>query len=223
MNLKEAYQYQNYIGCLFDQVISYLAVDAYVTSTERTHFRSRACETAADETLVDNMERPFGNVSVDMLCAFGCCLIDERETLGAAISNSKHLASVGIFGEDSVDLDANLSANKSRHALINAFSHMVSLKPEVVRKHTGKDYNFNAEGNQVTYFYPIEDKVTIDFDRDKLRAALKLMKEHSMKISYDAERVMLNTSVLFTPKFDVTDSFADALDAFVASNTTAPA
>lgn len=215
MNLKEAYQYQNYIGTLFGNAVSYLSSEAYVTNTVRTHYKSRA-SAADDETTIETVARPFGSVPVSTLAAFACALVKEREELGVAISNAKHLASVGVW-EDGVELDAQLAANKFRHTLIGAFDTMLKIKPEVTRKSCIRDYTFNAEGNQTPYYYPAEDVVTIDFDRNKLRESVKLLKQQADNVSFAADKAMLTTAVNFTPSFDIADSFDDALAAYVDS------
>lgn len=217
MNLKEAYQYQNYIGTLFGDAVSYLSNEAYVTNTVRTHYKSRA-SAADDETTIETVARPFGSVPVSTVAAFACALVKEREELGIAISHAKHLASVGVW-EDGIDLDAQLAANKFRHMLIGAFQTMLKIKPEVTRKSSIRDFTFNAEGNQTPYYYPAEDVVTIDFDRNKLRESVKLLNQQADNVSFSADKAMLNAAVNFTPTFDIADSFDDALAAY-ANNVT---
>lgn len=214
MNLKESYQYQNHIMSLFAQTYANLSCDAYMTRTERTHCRSKAAEGATDETLDESMERPFGCVPVDAVIDFAGALIVERTELGAAITDAKYRAKIASFGGDDIDLDAELSANKSRHQLITRMEHLAEIKPEIVRKSTAKDYKFNAEGNQTPYFYPVEDKVVIDFSRDTLCAKLKVLKEVASTLSMRAEKAMLDTQVQFAPRFDIHDSYLDTLTAY---------
>lgn len=214
MNLKESYQYQNHITSLFAQTYASLGSNAYVTRTERTHCRSKAAEGAIDETVDENMERPFGNVPVDAVIDFACALIAERTDLGAAITDAKYRAKIVSFSGDDIDLDAELSANKFRHQLIARLENMADIKPEVIRKSTAKDYKFNAEGNQAPYFYPVEDKIVIDFNRDDLCAKRKKIKEVASAMSMRAEKAMLDTNVEFAPKFDIHDSYLDTLTKF---------
>ena len=216
MNLKESYQYQNHLMSLFTQTYSNLGCDHYVTKTSRAHLRSKAAEGAVDETLDESVERPFGDIPVDAVIDFAGALITERTNLGAAITDAKYRAKISVFGSDSIDLDAELAANKSRHQLIGKLAHLADIKPEVVRKTTAKDYKFNAEGNQTPYFYPVEDKVVIDFNRDTLCAKLKVLKESADAISMRAEKAMLDTQVQFAPKFDIHDSYLDTLTAYAA-------
>lgn len=215
MNLKEAYQYQNYVGGLFTQVAGYLSYDNNITRKECMHYRSRAAEGANDETTDETVERPFGDIPVDTLIAFAYALINERVHLGAAITDAKYCAKLTF--ERGIDLDAELSANKSRHQLISKLERMAAIKPETIRKCTGKDYKFNAEGNQTMYVYNTEEKVTIDFDREQLRTTLKQLREIAMEKSMSAEKAMLDTEVQFVPSFDMTDSFSDTLSAFAVS------
>ena len=215
MNLKEAYQYQNYIGVLFGQTLAYLQ-PMYVTTTTRTHYKSKAINNIEDEVINESLERPFGDVSVDALIDFAAALIEEKVTLGAAITDAKYNAKITYF-DDGIDLDAELSANKSRHSMVTKLQTLAEIKPKITRKSSAKDYCFNAEGNQTSYTYPIEDVVTIDFDRDHLKSILKDLKETSMNKSMRADKAMLDTKVSFEPSFDINDSYADTLKAFITS------
>jgi len=217
MNLKESYQYQNYLSMLFTQTNSYLGLEHIITNTIRTHYKSKVCDGANDETVDETVERPFGNVSVDTLIDFVCAIIEERTKLGVAIADAKGMAKYTVHIDD-FDIDAELSANKYRHQLIANLTYMADRKEEVIRKSKGFDYKFNAEGNQVEYFYPVEDKITIAFDRNKLRATLKALKNEANTKSMLADKVMLNTVVHFEPAFDVNDSYMDALNAFDRRN-----
>lgn len=212
MNLKESYQYQNYLGGLLHTALSYLGTPMYVTKTSRKHTRSAANPEGVDETTIETIERPFGDIPVDTLIEFAILIVREREWLGAAIAQAK-AAAKNDFGEH-IDIDAMLSANKSSHLLISQMTKMAAIKPLVVTKNYAADYKFNAEGNQTTYRYPIEDIVEIDFDRNALREKLKTMQENANRISMASEKAMLTTEVAYYPQFDQTDGFLDALRAF---------
>lgn len=217
MNLKESYQYQNFLKELYTQTYMNLR-ELNVVKTVRTHYRSRAAEGAIDETVDETTARPFGDVPVDAVISFTDAIICERERLSSAISDAKHCAKIDIPGCNGIDLDAELSANKLRYQMITRLESLAALKPETVRKSTGKDFKFNAEGNQTAYTYPVEEVVSVDFNRDELRSYLKHLKTIAAERSMRAEKAMLETSVNFEPTFDMSDNYMDVLTAYAVEH-----
>lgn len=208
MNLKESYQYQNFLKQLFTSAYVSLR-EMNVVKTMRAHYRSRAAEGAVDETVDETPSRPFGDIPVDAVIGFVDAIICERERLASAITSAKFVAKT-----DSLDLDAALSANKQRYQLIQKLESLAEIKPEMIKKSTGLDYKFNVEGNQTAYHYPIEETITIDFDHQQVRAYLKELKAKAAARSMQAEKAMLETIVDFEPQFDMNDSYMDTLTAF---------
>ena len=216
MNLKESYQYQNFLKELFNQTHMFLR-EMYAAKTMRTHYRSRAVDGLNDETVDETTARPFGDIPVDALIGFADAVVIERELLAEAITNAKFVAKQAC-----VDLDATLSANKQRHQLITKLECLMGIKPVDTRKSTQKDFKLNAEGNQTPYYYPAEDVITVDFNRDSVRDYLKQLKALTSERSMKAEKAMLETDVAFEPQFDVNDNYLDALRAFAVANRFMP-
>lgn len=211
MNLKESYQYQNFLKQLFTSAYMSLR-EINVVKTMRRHCRSRAAEGAVDETIDETPARPFGDIPVDAVIGFIDAIIVERERLASAITSAKYVAKT-----DALDLDAVLSANKQRYQFIQKLESLVEIKPEAVNKSTCKDFKFNAEGNQTAYYYPCEDVVTADFDRQQVKEYLKTLKALAAERSMQAEKVMLGTTVDFSPMFDINDNYLDTLTAFAVA------
>ena len=222
MNLKESYQYQNFLKDLYMQAYMGLR-ELNVVKTVRSHYRSRAAEGALDETVDETTARPFGDIPVDALISFTDSVITERERLSSAISDAKYRAKLDVLGCSGIDLDAELSANKLRYQMITRLESLAALKPETVRKSTGKDFKFNAEGNQTAYTYPVEEVVSVDFNRDNLRGYLKQLKTVAAERSMRAEKAMLETSVGFEPAFDMSDNYMDILTAYAVKHEFMPA
>ena len=217
MNLKESYQYQNFLKELFTQAYMGLR-ELNVVKTVRTHYRSRVAEGAIDETVDETTVRPFGDIPVDAVIAFTDAIIEERKLLAEAISDTKSRIKMSYPGYTGIDLDAELSANKLRYQMITRLESLAAIKPEMVRKSTSKDFKFNAEGNQTAYTYPVEEVVSIDFNRDSLREYLKHLKTVAAERSMAAEKAMLINTVNFEPHFDQNDSYMDILTAYAVEH-----
>ena len=120
----------------------------------------------------------------------------ERERLGAAISKAK-------AGMD-FNLDGAVDGNKSRRAFLSMLQELANRKStHELEKGEGRGYVFNNEGNQTPYFYDIDRIMTIDYDRNKVRAMVKELQRKSDEVSIQIDEALLQTHVNYTPRFDL--------------------
>lgn len=90
----------------------------------------------------------------------------EKERLGLAIGRAK-------AGMD-FNLDAAVDANKSRRSFLFMLQSLANRKSShELQKGEGRGYVFNNDGNQTSYCYDIDRIMTIDYDRNKVRAMVK--------------------------------------------------
>ena len=195
MNLKEAFQAQNKIGELLDYISFYLSnVDNVMTVTEK-HLRSKALAGQQDDS-VDVSRKSEEMFEVGKLIDIWQQLMNEKEQLGLAIGKAK----AGM----SFNLDAAVDANKSRRAFLVTMQRLANRKSShELQKGEGKGYVFNNDGNQTTYCYDIDRIMTIDYDRNKVRAMVKELTRESDEVSIKIDEALLHTQVDYEPKFDL--------------------
>ena len=195
MNLKEAFQTQNKIGELMSYINRYLSdADNVMTITEK-HLRSKALAGQQDDT-VDVSRKADEGFDVGRLLGIWRELMGEKERLGAAIGKAK-------AGMD-FNLDAAVDANKSRRAFLGMLQELANRKSShELQKGEGRGYVFNNDGNQTSYCYDIDRILTIDYDRNKVRAMVKELNRSSDEVSIKIDEALLQTQVDYAPKFDL--------------------
>ena len=195
MNLKEAFQAQNKISELMLYINRYLSdADNVMTITEK-HLRSKALAGQQDDT-VDVSRKADEGFDVGRLLGIWQELMEEKERLGAAIGKAK--AGMGF------NLDAAVDANKSRRAFLGMLQELANRKSShELQKGEGRGYVFNNDGNQTSYCYDIDRILTIDYDRNKVRAMVKELNRSSDEVSIKIDEALLQTQVDYALKFDL--------------------
>lgn len=195
MNLKEAFQAQNKISELMSYINRYLSdADNVMTITEK-HLRSKALAGQKDDT-VDVSRKADEGFDVGRLLGIWQELMEEKERLGAAIGKAK--AGMGF------NLDAAVDANKSRRAFLGMLQELANRKSShELQKGEGRGYVFNNDGNQTSYCYDIDRILTIDYDRNKVRAMVKELNRSSDEVSIKIDEALLQTQVDYALKFDL--------------------
>lgn len=203
MILKEAFQYMNYLDRMVESGYSYIKDREFVTSTEQRHIKSKADKEAINEVIV--VPKPY-NVSfmpmavIDMISE----IIRERETLSQVIYSVKK--------KSDFDIDQAISINKKKQDFIRYLTRMSLIKPSNEMT-SGTGYKFNVNGDQTAYKYDIEEVTTIDFDRKAIKSIIKKLTDQTEAVSKEHDRFMILTEVDFTPKWNMTDSLEDILEA----------
>ena len=195
MNLKEAFQAQNKLSDLMDYITRYLSDEDNVMTVTEKHLRSKALKGQPDESIDVSCKAEEG-FDVGRLLGIWEELMAERERLGAAISKAK-------AGMD-FNLDGAVDGNKSRRAFLSMLQELANRKStHELEKGEGRGYVFNNEGNQTPYFYDIDRIMTIDYDRNKVRAMVKELQRKSDEVSIQIDEALLQTHVNYTPRFDL--------------------
>ena len=195
MSLKEAFQVQNKISESMSYINRYLSdADNVMTITEK-HLRSKALAGQQDDT-VDVSRKADEGFDVGRLLGIWQELMEEKERLGAAIGKAK--AGMGF------NLDAAVDANKSRRAFLGMLQELANRKSShELQKGEGRGYVFNNDGNQTSYCYDIDRILTIDYDRNKVRAMVKELNRSSDEVSIKIDEALLQTQVDYALKFDL--------------------
>ena len=207
MNLKEAFRYQNYLYDVIEQVQVYLMQEENLVKITKRHLRSKADPEAADETEVLEPDAAFIPSEMPGLLI---ALINERQTLAAAIAKSK----ARVASEQGFDIDAALDGNKLRQRSAGIFSSILSRKTQL-KKELGTAYRINAEGNQSPYVYEIEITAEEVYSRKALSSLLVQITEESEAASAAADSVMITAQVDFTPTYHLTDTLENVFSVYM--------
>lgn len=199
MNLKEAYTYANRLEDLYSTAINYLTSKTFITNTTQKHLRSKSNPEVADETIV--VEKPNAiEFTPSQVVDFAIKLIDEKENLANAIAVAKSKAEINV--------DNAISINKSKQRFMRVLTGMANIKSTTTRDQSS-DFRFNVNNEQVRYYYPVENIVSIDFDRNNVRNLAKKYAAETEKVSATLDSIVINTQIEFTPTFDINDTFED--------------
>ena len=201
MNLKESYRYANYLDSLLNTAYTYLRNKGFVTTTTENHLRSKANADAQDEKI--EVQKPFDvDFTPNQVIDFVVDVLAEKEALVDAIANAKACAEINI--------DNAIAMNKKKQGFVNILSSLANIKPSE-KQRNGSDYKFNAEGNQVQYYYTVVETVGIDYDRKSVRALSKKLLKETDEISAKLDAIEINTILDFEPLFDVNATFEECI------------
>ena len=208
MNLKESFRYQNYLDSLFMRTRAHLETLGNTVRVVETHIRKKSNPDAEDEVIDVSKERTI-QVPVDKIVSFMLELIWEKERLCTAITAAKICSGK--------DIDTLVSVNKMRHCASVILSQMSGIRPkETLKRSAGRDYRFNGEGNQVAYYYDINEVSAVDFNQPNVKALNKSLATISDETSTMVDKLMVEIEVQIQPEFDVNDTWEAALETYAA-------
>lgn len=187
---------------------NYLTDSRVSMKTMQEHMRKKINPDAEDETIDANVIKVVDFSANELIC-FMEFICKERESLTTAISAAKAKAPI--------DIDTEIANNKTRQRVAATFSAMGNMKSSE-RKSRGTDFKFNAEGNQVSYYYEIKEVSTIDFDRNKVKNLAKAFITKADEISTLIDKAMVEIEVGFDGAFNVNDTYEDAVNKFLELN-----
>lgn len=201
MVLKEAYRYQNYLQRLINEARNYLVKSDFTTTTKQTHHKNKANSADKDETQI--IDKPYDvDFTPNDAINFIMDVIEEKELLSKAIDDAKKAATI--------DLDASGAMNRVKQEYINVLELLRRTKPRKSTK-TGTAYKFNVNGDQVPYYYEVEEVVTIDYDRNKVKNLIKKLRKETDQVSQDMDKALVTIEVEYAPKWDVDTPLEDAI------------
>ena len=203
MILKDSFRYQNYYNKLIESAYLFLAITDNVTQKKQEHLKSKYNPDAENETIIKKNEY-FENKNITPMhvVTFLMDILSEKEKLTNAIATAKVNAKIAI--------DSSIEMNKSRQSVIRVLSNMVNIKSYETTT-TGRSVMLNADRNQVSYTYDIDEVVTIDFNRNVVKSILKKLTEQTDKVSADIDMANITVEVNYTPKYDLDDSLEDCI------------
>ena len=207
--LRDAFHYCNFLDNLIGNAQFFLRDLNNVMTITKKHQKSTAWPGAVDETLTNEGSKTM-NVDPNVIVDFLLILLEEKEKLGKAINNAKtqHCGS----------MDNEISMNKTRKNVVDSLRRIVNIKNKEVQS-VGKDFGINAEGNQVSYNYPITETHEINFNRKKIKAVINKLTEDSSAISNRIDYWTTSIPVDYDPPFNENDTLEELIEQFVAMDT----
>lgn len=199
MILKEAYRYQNYLSNLVSSAEGYLCKKDFITETTQTHNRKKVNPEAEDEVMVVKTSYNVDFTPMQLIEFINKAIV-EKQKLTNAIDTAKKNAEINI--------DSSIEMNRIKQGYISVLSSMTKTKSsETVSR--GSGYKFNADGNQVAYYYNIDNVTTINFDRNDVRGILKKLQRETDDISTKIDAIQATAEVDYEPIWDLSDSLED--------------
>ena len=200
MNLRESFQYMNFLDGKLEEIEWKLRDTKNVVSIKETHMKSASNPNFQDE---DKTIEPDIEFEAVQLIDFMDVIMKEKTELSMAIHEAKNKAEV--------NLDHAISLNKAKQKQAIILKRLIDLKTkEEERRETA--YMINNEGNQVPFYYPVKRVATINYDRNKVKARYKAIKKECDEMSTLIDKIQINTEVVFDPKWDVSDTLEDMLE-----------
>lgn len=201
MNLKEAFRYQNFLDELLGTAYSYLNNKNFVVSTVETHLKSQVNPDAKDEVI--EVQKPYDvEFTPNNLIDFVVKVINEKERLSNIISDAKM--------RTEIDIDVAIALNKKKQGFARVLQSLSNIKSGEKVKNAS-DYKFNTDGNQISYYYKINEVTKIDFDRNDVRGLYKKLLKETDEVSTKLDSVLINTELDFNPSWDINDSFEECV------------
>lgn len=204
MNLKESFRYQKFLDRLKGEAIISIQTRGHYFKTTKKHLRNKVNPEAEDITEEVECESSFFP-NDDVIC-FLEWLVGEREKLTIAIDNAKK--SIDL------DIDASIATNKFRQDISSGISVILRCTPSK-RVEQGRDYKFNADGNQMPYYYDIEVTTEEAYDRTSAKKVMLDLVSTADRVSAEIEAAMINTVIDYEPVYDVNESFDDVMTKFI--------
>lgn len=201
MNLKEAFRYQNFLDELLETAYSYLNNKNFVVSTVETHLKSQVNPDAKDEVI--EVQKPYDvEFTPNNLIDFVVKVINEKERLSNIISDAKM--------RTEIDIDVAIALNKKKQGFARVLQSLSNIKSGEKVKNAS-DYKFNTDGNQVSYYYKINEVTQIDFNRNDVRGLYKKLLKETDEVSAKLDSILINTELDFNPSWDINDSFEECV------------
>ena len=200
MNLRESFQYMNFLDGKLEDIEWKLRDTKNVVTIKETHMKSASNPNFQDE---DKTIEPDIEFEAVQLIDFMDVIMKEKTELSKAIHEAKNKAEV--------NLDHAISLNKAKQKQAIILKRLIDLKTkEEERRETA--YMINNEGNQVPFYYPVKRVATINYDRNKVKKRYKAIKKECDEMSTLIDKIQINTEVVFDPKWNVSDTLEDMLE-----------
>ena len=214
MNLKDAGRYSKYLSGLISQLGYFLYDKRNLFTIEELHKKKEANKEAENEVKDATPIRNY-NINNNDLAYLVQSIIQERLNLSLAIEEAKRSIQLE-WQEDgkNLTLDSAIEYNKSLRNLAKDYLESMNALSDSVSNDFGFDYKFNAEGNQVSYKYPVEITKKLDFDKAAIYDLYKNILIKTDEISNQIDEAKTRDIIAFTPNYSVHDSLEEVINQY---------
>lgn len=214
ISLKEGFRILNILDKHISTLSIYLSNKSNAVKVEEHHLKSKSNFEVVDEIIDQTIERLYP-CSITDISYLILQLTNQKLELSLAIENAKK----DLFLDwkengENLTLDTGVSYCKKIRELSNNLKYLLDIKSSE-SKSQGSSYKFNVAGDQVKYFYDIEKKVTLDFDKNVVNDLYKKLLQKTDSISTQIELAMLKEIVKFTPIYDIHSSTSEIVDEYM--------
>lgn len=200
MNLRESFQYMNFLDEKLEQIEWILRDTKNVVTIKETHLKAAVNPAFTDE---EKEIKPDLEYTVIKLIDFMDKVMKEKTELSKAIHEAKNKAEINI--------DHAISMNKAKQKQAVVLKRLIDLKAKEKEKRETA-YMLNNEGNQVPFYYTVKEVTTINYDRNKVKRMYKAIKKECEEMSTLIDKIQINEEVIFTSKWDISDTLEDMLE-----------
>lgn len=200
MNLRESFQYMNFLDEILEQIEWILRDTKNVVTIKETHLKTAVNPVFTDE---EKEIKPDLEYTVIELIDFMDKVMKEKTELSKAIHEAKNKAEINI--------DHAISMNKAKQKQAIILKRLIDLKAKEKEKRETA-YMINNEGNQVPFYYTVKEVTTINYDRNKIKRIYKAIKKECEEMSTLIDKIQINEEVIFTSKWDISDTLEDMLE-----------
>lgn len=200
MNLRESFQYMNFLDKKLEQIEWILRDTKNVVTIKETHLKAAVNPAFTDE---EKEIKPDLEYTVIELIDFMDKVMKEKTELSKAIHEAKNKAEINI--------DHAISMNKAKQKQAVVLKRLIDLKAKEKEKRETA-YMLNNEGNQVPFYYTVKEVTTINYDRNKVKRMYKAIKKECEEMSTLIDKIQINEEVIFTSKWDISDTLEDMLE-----------
>lgn len=200
MNLRESFQYMNFLDEKLEQIEWILRDTKNVVTIKETHLKAAVNPVFIDE---EKEIKPDLEYTAIELIDFMDKVMQEKAELSRAIYEAKNKAEINI--------DHAISMNKAKQKQAIVLKRLIDLKAKEKEKRETA-YMINNEGNQVPFYYTVKEVTTINYDRNKIKRIYKAIKNECEEMSTLIDKTQINTEVIFEPKWDISDTLEDMLE-----------
>lgn len=203
ITLKKAFETQNTYKQLFNEARFFLMDSTNVTRITENSYKSKATKNEEDELGVVVPKNSTIECDVLTMVDFAQFMAKEIGKLTTAINTAKAAS----------DYDGKIAINSVDRSLLEAVSFLANLKPsEKTQRTTG--FTFNAEGNQVSYYFDKTTVTEIDYDRKAVKAIERKLRKGCSDVSDNIDELQLTIKVDYDPIFQNGDTFEDAIEVY---------
>lgn len=205
MTLKEAFRYSKYVEDCLSR--SSWTMEKNSMQTIFHHLYSKVDNREDEEEIVE----PTVPVTTEEMITLTMSFAQEKGRISRAINDYK-----AKLMENGIDLDSMMALNRVTRRLVVSYRAMLANEERVI-KQQGTGYRFNAEGNQTSFLYEMQEEHKYTFNEESLRQKVRALTEKCDETSKVIDQLLVEDNIEFDPLYDFNDSISEIYKKVVAN------